>query len=100
MAQRSSSRRKKIQKNVLLGQEGINIIEEAVLKMGFVWSPMGAIEAGIDGTIEIRDPESGEMLHSIIRVQSKATSGTFAADNGTTFEYLCEERDIDYWLRG
>jgi len=100
MVSRSTRRRKKIQRNVLLGQEGINIIEAAVLKMGFVWSPMGAIEAGIDGTIEIRDPESGDMLHSIIRVQSKATSGPFAADTAKTFEYLCDERDLDYWLRG
>jgi uncharacterized protein DUF4365 len=100
MPSRSTRRRKKIHRNVLLGQEGINIIEEAVLKMGFVWSPMGAIEAGIDGTIEIRDPETGEMLHSIIRVQSKATSGPFVADSGQTFEYLCDERDLDYWLRG
>jgi len=100
MPSRSANRRKKIHRSVLLGQEGINIIEAAVLKMRFVWSPMGAIEAGIDGTIEIRDPESSDMLHSIIRVQSKATSGQFAADTGKTFEYLCDERDLDYWLRG
>src|SRR4051794_1202783 len=100
MPSRSANRRKKIQRNVLLGQEGINILEAAVLKMGFVWSPMGAIEAGIDGTIEIRDPETGDMLHSIIRVQSKATSGPLTADTGKTFEYLCDERDLDYWLRG
>jgi hypothetical protein len=100
MVYRSASRRKKIQRNILLGQEGINIIEAAVLKMGFVWSPMGAIEAGIDGTIEIRDPATGDMFHSIIRVQSKATSAAFTADTGKTFEYLCDERDLEYWLRG
>src|ERR1041385_626823 len=100
MASRSANRQKKIHKNVLLGQQGINVIEEVVLKMGFFWSQMGAIEAGIDGTIEIRDPDSSAMLHSIIRVQSKATSGPFAGDTGRTFEYLCDERDLDYWLRG
>src|SRR5258706_10216823 len=100
MASRYRSNRKKIQRNVLRGQEGINILEAAVLKMGFVWSPMGAIESGIDGTIEIRDPETGDMLHSIIRVQSKATAVPFPADTGETFEYLCDERDLDYWLRG
>jgi hypothetical protein len=64
----SPKRRKKIHQNSLRGQEGINIIEVAVLKMGFVWSQRGAVEAGIDGTIEIRAPDTGDMFHSIIRV--------------------------------
>lgn len=99
MAQRRRGR-KKIHTNTLIGQDGINIIEAALVQMGFVWTPMGAIEAGIDGTIEIRDPVSGDVTNSIIRVQSKATGRPFASDTGSTFEYLCDERDLDYWLRG
>ncbi len=40
---------KKIHKNSLLGQRGINLIERRVLEMGFIWYPTGSVEAGIDG---------------------------------------------------
>lgn len=91
--------RKQIHPHTIVGQQGVNIIEEAVLAMGYVWSPMG-IEAGIDGTIEIRNAATGEMLHSIIRVQSKATASSFTGDDGKCFAYVCDERDLDYWMRG
>lgn len=100
MPSRRSRGRKKIHKNLLIGQEGINIIEEVLLKMGYLWVPTGAIEAGIDGSIEVRDPGTGDLLHSIIRVQSKATSGPLAGDTGTSFEFVCDERDLQYWLTG
>lgn len=96
---RRSRRRKSIHQNSLRGQEGINIIEAAVIRMGFVWSQMGGVEAGIDGTIEVRD-SSGEMLHSIVRVQSKATAGPLQGDSVSTCSYLCDERDLEYWTRG
>ena len=43
---------KKIHNNDILGQQGINLIEQIVLDMGFMWYPTGGVEAGIDGTIE------------------------------------------------
>lgn len=92
---------KKIHQSSITGQQGINLIEEQVLAMKYVWTPsIGSLEAGIDGTIEIRDSGTGDMLHSIVRVQSRATAAPFSNDNGRTFDYLCEERDLDYWLRG
>lgn len=97
---RRRSGRKQIHAHTITGQGGVNIIEAACLEMGFVWTPMGAIEAGIDGEIEIRDSTSGEVSNSIIRVQSKATRGAFAGETDTTFEFLCDERDLDYWMRG
>src|SRR5690606_20251610 len=36
----------------------------------------------------------------IIQVQSKATEQNFANDTGKTFEYICDERDLEYWLKG
>lgn len=93
------SRKKKIPENVLSGQQGVNLVERRVLQMGFLWHQRGAIEAGIDGTIELRDSQSGEVLNAIIQVQSKALTH-FAADTKDSFEYLCDERDLAYWLQG
>ncbi len=91
---------KKIHTNSIIGEQGINLIQRIVLGMGFMWYPSGGTEAGIDGTIELRDPATGEAFNTIIGVQSKATSGMFTAETPTRFEYLCHARDLDYWLRG
>src|SRR5215472_17244988 len=94
------SRSKKIHRNSITGQRGINLIEKKVLEMGFVWYPSGGVEAGIDGVIEIRDSHTGEVYNNIIQVQSKATEKTFQAETHDGFDYLCEERDLNYWLQG
>jgi len=83
----------------IVGQEGINLIERIVLQMGFVWNATH-LEAGIDGYIELRDGKSGEVTNNILQVQSKATEQPFERDDGKTFEYLCSERDLEYWLAG
>ncbi|MCC6191706.1 MAG: DUF4365 domain-containing protein [Anaerolineales bacterium] len=84
----------------LLGQQGINLIERIVLEMGYLWYPTGPLEAGIDGLIEIRNRDSGAVTNLILQVQSKATSQPFQAETEDRFEYVCEERDLDYWLQG
>jgi len=92
---------KKISQAGIIGQQGINIIEGIVLKMGFLWYPTGGVEAGIDGFIEIRDTETGEVTNCIIQVQSKATQNSrFQAENETNFEYSCKDKDLEYWLQG
>ena len=91
---------KKIHGHDVIGQQGVNLIEKYVLEMGNMWYPTGGIEAGIDGIIEIRDPNTGEVLNSIIQVQSKATSVDFQAETKISFEYLCKEKDLNYWLQG
>jgi hypothetical protein len=91
---------KKIHQSDITGQKGVNLIEKVVLEMGFLWHATGGIEAGVDGWIEIRDSETGEVLNSVIQVQSKATKNPFQAETATSFQYLCDERDLDYWLRG
>ncbi len=45
---------KKILRQDIIGQQGINLIEREVLGMGFLWHPTN-LDAGIDGIIEIRD---------------------------------------------
>jgi hypothetical protein len=33
-------------------------------------------------------------------VQSKATTNPFQAETDSGFDYLCSEKDLDYWMRG
>jgi Domain of unknown function (DUF4365) len=43
---------------------------------------------------------TGVVTNSILQVQSKATEGRFTAETQTTFEFLCDERDLNYWMQG
>ncbi len=81
------------------GDKGIALIHRIVSDMGFVWNALH-LEAGIDGIIEVRDAVSAEVSNCIIQVQSKAGQSYFKAETDAAFEFLCDERDLDYWLRG
>jgi 2-polyprenyl-3-methyl-5-hydroxy-6-metoxy-1,4-benzoquinol methylase len=94
-----SGRRKKIARGDMIGQAGVNLIATIVNSMGFLWHPTG-LEAGIDGYIEIRDSSSGEVTNCIIQVQSRATEKPFQGETVDGFDYLCDERDLTYWLGG
>jgi hypothetical protein len=96
----AARRFKTIHQNTVLGEQGVALIAKRVWEMGCIWYATGGVEAGIDGTIELRDSETGEAFNCIIRVQSKATAGSFQGETATALHYLCDERDLDYWLRG
>jgi Domain of unknown function (DUF4365) len=91
---------KKIPQSGVTGQQGVNLVERIVLKMGFLWHPTGGVEAGIDGFIEFRDPNTGEVLNLLLPVQSKATSQPFASETENSLTFTCERDDLDYWLQG
>jgi Domain of unknown function (DUF4365) len=91
---------KKITESQMIGDQGIALIKTRVLGMGQLWYETGATEAGIDGTIEFRDGRTGIATNQIVQVQSRATSTDFTAETETSFEYLCDERDLAYWLGG
>lgn len=91
---------KKIHYNSILGQQGVILIQQIVGEMGFVFYPSGGVEAGIDGTIEIRDEVTNEVKNCVVGVQSKAVAKDFTAETDVSFTYLCEERDLDYWIGG
>ena len=93
------ARRKKISRSDIIGDKGIALIHRLVLDMGFVWNATG-LEAGIDGYIEIRDDTTGEVTNCVLQVQSKATAASFTAETPDTFEFVCDERDLGYWLGG
>lgn len=91
---------KKVSSQSITGQLGANLIERIVLQMRYIWRPLLIFDVGIDGEIEIRDPVTGEATNSIVRVQAKATTQMFQAETDTSFEFVCEQKDIDYWLQG
>jgi hypothetical protein len=95
-----NSSAKRIPRNSIIGEQGIALIHQRVLEMGYLWYPTGGLEAGIDGVIELRDPSTGTVTNSIVQVQSKATEANFEGETDQEFFYVCEERDLDYWLNG
>lgn len=91
---------KRLSQAQILGQQGINLIEERVLEMGFAWQPTNqALEVGIDGSIELRDQQTGQMSGSLLLVQSKART-SLERETNTSFEFTCTRDDLEYWLGG
>lgn len=90
---------KTIRTNQLLAERGIALISELVLKMGYVFRPTAVLDGGIDGEIELRDLQTGEISNQIIKVQSKATAQlTNETDEG--FDFWPSAKDVKYWLGG
>jgi hypothetical protein len=56
---------KKLPHQMIVGQQGINLIERIVLGIGCVWHPSN-LDAGIDGYIELRDPATAAVTNNII----------------------------------
>ncbi|MBK6781770.1 MAG: DUF4365 domain-containing protein [Gemmatimonadetes bacterium] len=92
---------KRISDQSIIGQQGVALVTQRVLSMGFLFHPtIGALDAGIDGFIELRDRDSGEAQNLILQVQSKATASKFASETKTSFSFICGERDLAYWMQG
>ena len=91
---------KKILNTSITGERGVALIHQRILEMGHLWHPYGQVEAGVDGLIELRIPETSEATNAIIQVQSRATEKSFDNETDSTFEYRCSEADLSYWLQG
>jgi hypothetical protein len=89
-----------LSRQTLLGQQAINLIEHRVQDMGYWWYPSIVPEVGIDGYIEIRDPQTGRMTNLTLPVQSKATERPWPGESDYGFHYISEEEDLQYWLAG
>lgn len=87
-----------IDANTHQGDAGIALIHRRVSQMKHVWHER-SLDAGIDGTIELRDPVTGEMSDQHIFVQSKTVAGKFPGEDDKRFHYPCKSRDVDYWLK-
>src|SRR5438874_2370228 len=96
-----NSRPKMVNKNTLTGQQGVNFIATVFSEMGYLWTPTsGHSDAGIDGFVEIRNPQTGEATNRILQVQSKATTREWDNETSESFEFRCNDRDLDYWMQG
>lgn len=91
--------KKTISPQGLTGQRGVNFIERIVLDMGSRWTASGPNEVGIDGYIELFDPNSHQALGLTLAVQSKVVTA-LGTDSKSTHDYWCDARDLDYWLNG
>lgn len=70
-----------------------------MLEIGSRWTASGPNEVGIDGYIELFDPNSRQPLGVTVAVQSKVV--TALTDNSKpTFDYWCDADDLEYWLNG
>lgn len=87
-----------INNSQILGHRGENLIKDLALDMGIAYERV-SIDAGIDGTLELRDPNTGEMKNLLIRAQVKSTD-TLQSESETEFSYTCTAEDLEYWLRG
>lgn len=96
----SLMRSKVIAQTTITGQQGVNLVEQLVVEMGFIWYPTGSVEAGIDGFIELRDKNSEVVTNTFIAVQSKAVGKSFTNETESSLDFYCNEKDLDYWLKG
>jgi len=84
----------------ILGDQGVALTRKIVLDMGYVWTESGKVEAGIDGEIEIRNPQTGEMTNQVIRVQVKAVRDRFQSESNDQLSFTFDQDHIDYWQSG
>jgi len=96
---RRKRRPKTISRQGVTGQRGVNLIERVVLEMRSRWAPSGPNETGIDGYIELFDPNSGRPLGLTLGVQSKVVQAAADASE-PSFDYWCDPNDVEYWLGG
>ena len=91
---------KRITNSDMVGKAGVALVALRLSEMGFLFHETGSVEAGTDGFVELRDRESGDMLSTVFRVQSKATEHgrAWRFESDASFELPCRERDIDDWV--
>ena len=82
----------------IIGSQGESFVAERANAMGFMFTPYGRLEAGIDGVLEVRDPQSGTATGRLLAVQVKTKArGAYTAESEAGFEYLMDESDVTYW---
>jgi hypothetical protein len=91
---------KRITNSDLIGKAGVALVTLRLSQMGFLFHETGSVEAGTDGFVELRDSDSGDMLSTVFRVQSKATEHgrAWRFESESSFELPCRDRDIDDWV--
>ncbi|MDP1857016.1 MAG: DUF4365 domain-containing protein [Gemmatimonadaceae bacterium] len=83
----------------VVGQRAIALIEDTVLQMRCGWTAGRATETGIDGSIELYDPQTGAALSRHLLVQSKAVIRDFENETTEGFDFAPARRDVEYWKK-
>ena len=82
----------------IIGSQGESFVAERANAMGFMFTPYGRLEAGIDGVLEVRDPQSGTATGRLVAVQVKTKArGAYTDESEAGFEYLMDESGVTYW---
>src|ERR1051326_6018336 len=82
-------------KHTLYHQRAMMWVGQQVLSMGNVFNPFQT-EAGIDGIIELADPQTGAASANFLGVQVKTTMA-FDAESDEKFSFYADGKDIGYW---
>lgn len=89
---------KYLAQNVLDGHQGEQLTAARCTAMGFAFHALNRLETGIDGMMELRDPQTQAMLGKWVGVQVKTTrAGSYTAEDDRSFEYLLNPSDLAYW---
>jgi hypothetical protein len=89
---------KKLSQNQLTGQRGELLVADRTLAMGFAFDGRNRLETGIDGFLELRDPQTGQTLAQWIGTQVKTTDGgAYVHEDDSGFEFLLKPDDLAYW---
>ena len=92
---------KRIPQTSFTGHKGILLIEGVLAEIGWLFTSTTAhTDGGVDGFIEIRQNDTGDLTNLILQVQSKATAKEWVAETDNSFEFRVSERDIAYWTQG
>jgi hypothetical protein len=90
---------KKLSEQQIIGQQGVHLLSGRLLSVGLSFQPTGPLDAGIDGFLELRNPSTGEVRAQWITAQLKTRKqGNFSEETGESFSFICEQKDLDYWL--
>jgi Domain of unknown function (DUF4365) len=89
---------KKLSNSQIIGQRGELLVADRTLAMGFAFDGRNRLETGIDGFLELRDPQTGQTLANWIGAQVKTTdTGTYSYEDANGFDYLLRPDDLEYW---
>lgn len=84
----------------ITGEHGVALTKERTHAMGFLFTPYGPVEAGIDALIELRDQVTGQVGARWVAVQIKTRQDRlYTAETDDSFEYVCEPADVAYWQK-
>jgi hypothetical protein len=93
------ARGKMVTRQTLVAEAGIALVHRRVTEMGYLFHPR-RVDHGIDGHIDLVDPSTSEVLNVALLVQSKASGLPFPYETDDSFQYTCDETDLNYWLSG